>query len=254
VKPRPGVKPDAHKLHEEHLAHEHHLHEEHLAHEAHLREEAAEGAGVNAGTKPKKPKTGPKPKTAAKSKTASAGKPKAPPKPVVKTPGPIHAAAGLDKILALAAQEEEDACGHLAEDCPWFRAVTMGEKAADFKQHCWPAKGKDGPPKLVVKLTPHTAEASTVHKPTVPPGGPGLFHHKGLQLPPYVQHLWHHLAPKYGKHKAYGMAVGIVKKWAAGINPGGKHPTRTHPDVRAAAGKNVAEWEKDRTMGGSKGG
>jgi hypothetical protein len=179
----------------------------------------------------------------------------------------------LEKVLRLAAQEEDDACGHLAEDCPWFRAVAMGEKAADFKQYCLPARGKGGPPKLVVKtsgpahtsyedqasygrvvLTPHTAEASTVPKPTVPPGGPGLFHHKGLQLPPYVQHLWHHLAPKYGKHKAYGMAVGIVKKWAAGINPGGKHPTKTHPDVRAAAGKNVAEWEKDRTMGGQKGG
>jgi hypothetical protein len=97
-----------------------------------------------------------------------------------------------------------------------------------------------------VSLTPHTAEASTVPKPTVPPGGPGLFHIKDRQLPPYIQHLWHHLAPRYGKHRAYGMAVGIVEKWKAGINPGGRHPTRTHADVRAAAAKNIAQWEKDK--------
>jgi hypothetical protein len=97
-----------------------------------------------------------------------------------------------------------------------------------------------------VALTPRTPEASTVPKPTVPPGGPGLFRIKGRELPPYVQHLWHHLAARYGKKKAYGMAVGVVKKWAAGVNPGGKHPTKTHADVRAAAAKNVAEWEKDK--------
>lgn len=101
------------------------------------------------------------------------------------------------------------------------------------------------------KLTPRTPEASTVPEPTVPPGGPGLFHIKGRQLPPYIQHLWHHLAPKYGKHRAYGMAVGIVKKWAAGINPGGWKTKsgkgkRTHADVRAAAARNVAMWEKDK--------
>ena len=102
-----------------------------------------------------------------------------------------------------------------------------------------------------VKLTPRTPEASTVPEPTVPPGGPGLFHVKGMQLPPYIQHLWHHLAPKYGKHRAYGMAVGIVKKWAAGVNPGGWKTKsgkgkRTHADVRAAAARNVAMWEADK--------
>lgn len=145
---------------------------------------------------------------------------------------------------------------HLLRECSWYARVSDGENATD-PGGCRPATGKGGPPRLVVKLTPHTAEASTTHKPTVPPGGPGLFHHKGLQLPPYIQHLWHHLAPKYGKHRAYGMAVGIVKKWAAGINPGGWKTKsgkgkRTHADVRAAAARNVAEWERDRHMGGSK--
>ncbi len=98
-------------------------------------------------------------------------------------------------------------------------------------------------------------------KPTVPPGGPGLFHHKGLHLPPYldIEHLWFHLVKRYGKKQAYRVAVGVVKKWAQGVNPGGWKTKsgkgkRTHPDVRAAAQRNVAEWEKDRTMGGKKNG
>jgi hypothetical protein len=152
----------------------------------------------------------------------------------------------LEKVLTLAAGDEDDACTHLRGECPWFRSVGDGQPAADFKQYCKPAKGGGK-----VRLTPETPEASTVPEPTVPPGGPGLFHIKGRELPPYIQHLWHHLAPKYGKHRAYGMAVGIVKKWAAGVNPGGWQTKsgkgkRTHADVRAAAAKNVAMWEKDK--------
>lgn len=108
----------------------------------------------------------------------------------------------------------------------------------------WDAEGK-------AELTPRTPEASTVVKPTVPPGGPGLFHMKGHHLPPYIEHLYPHLVARYGKHAAYGVAVGIVKKWAQGVNPGGWDTKsgkgkRTHPDVRAAAAANVAEWEKER--------
>lgn len=153
------------------------------------------------------------------------------------------------------------ASDHLHHACLWFRHVQDGGHEADTRAHCEPARGKGGSPRLVAKLTaddvdwvvltPRTPEASTVPKPTVPPGGPGLFHIKGRELPPYIQHLWHHLAPKYGKHRAYGMAVGIVKKWAKGVNPGGYKTKsgkgkRTHADVRAAAAKNVAQWEKDK--------
>ena len=43
------------------------------------------------------------------------------------------------------------------------------------------------------------------------------------------------------------MAIGIVKKWAAGVNPGGHGGGhKVHADVQAAAGKNIAEWEKDK--------
>ena len=101
-----------------------------------------------------------------------------------------------------------------------------------------------------MKLTPRTPEASTVPQPTVPPGGPGLFHVKGLQFPPYFQHLYRHLVARYGKHEAYRVAVGVVKKWAKGIHPGGKKGKggkqgRVHPDVQAAAAKNVAQWHAD---------
>jgi hypothetical protein len=170
----------------------------------------------------------------------------------------LRLAAGVD-LMEPAALGDGGAHDHLMKSCSWYKQVCDGENATDHKG-CKAVKAKGGVSGgALVKFTPHTAEASTVPKPTVGPGGPGLFHHKGLELPPYIQHLWHHLAPKYGKHKAYGMAVGIVKKWAKGINPGGFKTKsgkgkRTHPDVRAAAQKNVAQWEKDRHMGGHKNG
>ena len=158
----------------------------------------------------------------------------------------------LEKVLRLAAEEEQHAHDFLMSECPWYAKVHHGENAD-------PASCRRAHGRLTVSLTPHTAEASTVDKPTVPSGGPGLFHHKGLHLPPYIQHLWFHLVKRYGKHDAYRVAVGVVKKWAAGVNPGGWKTKsgkgkRTHPDVRAAAQRNVAEWEKDRTMGGKKNG
>lgn len=232
------ARPDAHVLHmehEAHLRHLHHLHVLHQEHMAHLEGEHHDGASAT----PRK--AAPVKSHAVKAKVASGAKAgvkkevghaAAP----IKTPKPV----GLAAILQLAA-DEEDAGSHLHRECPWFRSVAAGDAAADFHEYCKPAKGSSK-----VRLTPETPEASTVVKPTVPPGGPGLFHMKGRHLPPYVEHLYTHLVARYGKEKAYGVAVGIVKKWAAGVNPGGKHPTKTHADVRAAAGKNVAEWEKDK--------
>ncbi len=157
--------------------------------------------------------------------------------------------AAVEALLAKARPEDPDeaeAHEHLHRECPWYRNIAEAKNCGhDPAEHCPPKGG------ALVKFTPRTAEASTVPEPTVPPGGPGLFHIKGRELPPYIQHLWHHLAPKYGKHRAYGMAVGIVKKWAKGVNPGGWDTKsgkgkRTHPDVQAAAARNVAEWEKDK--------
>lgn len=154
------------------------------------------------------------------------------------------------------AMADDEAHEHLRRGCPWFRHVGEGGPDADhIDRHCRP----DGSGHALVKfaadgcewvvLTPRTAEASTVPQPTVPPGGPGLFHVKGLQLPPYVQHLYKHLVGRYGKHGAYRVAVGVVKKWAQGVHPGGRarggRQGRVHGDVQAAAQRNVAEWESD---------
>jgi hypothetical protein len=156
--------------------------------------------------------------------------------------------AGALELLE-AAHEEREAHDHLMRECPWYRHVDKGGR--DHPDlHCRPATGQDEGGALV-KFTPRTPEASTVVKPTVPPGGPGLFHMKGRHLPPYIEHLYPHLVARYGKREAYRVAVGVVKKWAAGVNPGGWKTRsgkgkRTHPDVRAAAQRNVAEWEKDK--------
>lgn len=157
----------------------------------------------------------------------------------------------LSKVLLAADMLAPAALGeahdHLMGACSWYAKAAGGEKVEDptDEMHCQPATGKGGAPRLVVKMTPRTPEASTVDQPTVPPGGPGLFHIAGRHLPPYIQHLYKHLVARYGKHGAYRVAVGVVKKWKAGINPGGKHPTKTHPDVKAAAGRNIAQWEQD---------
>lgn len=148
-------------------------------------------------------------------------------------------AADLLEPIALGDDDLAEAHEHLMKECPWYTAVSDGGSPGDPRDH-----GS-------VKLTPRTPEASTVVQPTVPPGGPGLFHMKGHHLPPYVEHLYKHLVKRYGKHKAYGVAIGIVKKWAKGINPGGWKTRsgkgkRTHADVRAAAARNVAEWEKEK--------
>lgn len=172
----------------------------------------------------------------------------------------------LDKLLRLASpsqlepsalgkvdkSEADDFHEHLMKECSWYKAVCEGDRATNPGDHC-----KHGG--ALVKLTPRTPEASTKVQPTVPPGGPGLFHVKGLHLPPYIEHLYPHLVKRYGKHDAYGVAVGIVKKWAKGVNPGGWKTKsgkgkRTHPDVKAAAAKNVAEWEKDKAAGHAHGG
>lgn len=93
--------------------------------------------------------------------------------------------------------------------------------------------------------TAKTGEASTIHEPVGKPGGPGLWHHKNLQLPPYIQHVANELR-KHGhdESKAVQMAVGIVKNWAAGHDG---HGHQVHPDVQAAAAKNITQWEALKT-------
>ena len=93
----------------------------------------------------------------------------------------------------------------------------------------------------LVARTAETPVASTVHEPFGSPTGPGLFHHKGLQLPAYVQHVAHHLvAQGHSESQAIRIAIGVIKNWAAGHDG---HGNKVHPDVQAAAAKAAAEWE-----------
>jgi HK97 family phage prohead protease len=97
-------------------------------------------------------------------------------------------------------------------------------------------------------MTAKTGEASTAPEPFGKPGGPGLWHHKGMQLPPYIQHVAHHLvAQGHDESKAIEMAVGIVRNWAEGHDG---HGHKVHPDVQAAAAKNIAQWEADKAKAG----
>lgn len=93
-------------------------------------------------------------------------------------------------------------------------------------------------------MTAKTGEASTVHEPLGRPGGPGLWHNKARQLPAYIQHVAHHLiASGHDESRAIGMAVGIVKNWAAGHDG---HGHRVSAEVQAAAAKNIAQWEREK--------
>jgi hypothetical protein len=158
--------------------------------------------------------------------------------------GVYDEASRLGKVVALAATSEDDVHSFLMKRCPFYTAVVSGDNAARMQPDAW-CDGHDDEGGQVA-MTPRTPEASTVPEPIGKPGGPGLWHVKGMQLPPYVQHLAHHLIGKYGESRGIAMAKGIVAKWAMGVNPGGKHPTKTHADVRAAAQKNIAEWEQKR--------
>ena len=104
---------------------------------------------------------------------------------------------------------------------------------------------------MAERRTAETPVASTVHEPFGSPSGPGLFHVKGLQLPAYVQHVAHHLvAMGHPESQAIGIAVGIIRDWAAGHSPGGG---QVHPDVQAAASKALAEWEAAKGAAHGKG-
>lgn len=66
----------------------------------------------------------------------------------------------------------------------------------------------------------------------------GLWHHKGMQLPAYIQHVANDLISSgHPESEAVHMAVGIVQKWARG-------GANVHPDTRAKAVEAIAEWER----------
>jgi HK97 family phage prohead protease len=69
--------------------------------------------------------------------------------------------------------------------------------------------------------------------------GQGLWHHKGMQLPAYVQHVANDLIQSgHPESEAVQMAIGIIKNWAHG---GGGNVTA---ETRAKAVAALAEWER----------
>jgi ADP-ribosyltransferase exoenzyme len=86
-----------------------------------------------------------------------------------------------------------------------------------------------------VKKSAQTAALSSTHSPL---GTHGLWGDKSAQLPAYLQNIAKALIRSgHDESSAIAMAIGAVKRWAAGRG-------KVTPEVRAAAAKALAEWEK----------
>src|SRR6266487_3898314 len=73
----------------------------------------------------------------------------------------------------------------------------------------------------------------------------GLWHHKGMQLPAFIQHLANDLiADGHSESQAIQMAIGICQRWARG---GGD----VKPETQAKAATAIAEWETLKAKAGS---
>jgi hypothetical protein len=93
---------------------------------------------------------------------------------------------------------------------------------------------------VALELSAKTGELSTTPHPFGKPGGPGLWHVKGLELDPYIQNIAHALVRGgMDESRAIATAWGTVKRWASGRG-------KVHPEVRAAAAKAVANMEKKK--------
>jgi len=80
-----------------------------------------------------------------------------------------------------------------------------------------------------------TATLSTMHHLL---GTHGLWGDKKAQLPAYIQNIAHSLIKSgHTESEAISIAIGAVKRWASGRG-------KVTPEVRAAASKALAEWEK----------
>jgi phage head maturation protease len=88
-------------------------------------------------------------------------------------------------------------------------------------------------------MTDTWATRALAHEPLGKPGGPGLFHHKNMQLPAFVQHVARDLMESRGmpESEAIATAISMCKKWAAGGQD-------VKPETRAKAAAAVAEWER----------
>jgi hypothetical protein len=88
---------------------------------------------------------------------------------------------------------------------------------------------------VTVDLSADTARLAVTPAPAGKPGGPGLYHVKGMSLPPYFQHVRDALIRSgHPPAVAYAITWGAIRRWARG---GGK----AHPEVVAAAQAALAD-------------
>jgi hypothetical protein len=86
-----------------------------------------------------------------------------------------------------------------------------------------------------VELSAQTGRLATVSTPiSGSPGGPGLWHVKGMGLPPYIRNIAKALMRKRGMPESQAIAIAraSTKKWK----------TSKHPEVAAAATAADADW------------
>lgn len=90
-------------------------------------------------------------------------------------------------------------------------------------------------------MSKKTAFYSSHHHQLGKPGGPGLFHEKGNDLPNYITNVAKGIqeSGQADKSKAIKIAIGKVRDWAEGKG-------NVSPEVRAASQKAIAEWDAKR--------
>jgi hypothetical protein len=93
-----------------------------------------------------------------------------------------------------------------------------------------------------LELSAKTGALATVSTPiSKNPNGPGLWHQKGMGLPPYIRNIAKAIMRKRGMDESHAIAIAKAStgKWAAG---GGK----VKPEVRAASAVTNADWAAKR--------
>lgn len=98
-----------------------------------------------------------------------------------------------------------------------------------------------------VELSAKTVYYSGHHHELGTPGGPGLWRHKGWQLPDYITNIAKGIMESgvTDKSRAIAIAVGKVRDWAEGKG-------KVSPEVRAASAKAIAQWEALRAASKAK--
>jgi hypothetical protein len=85
-----------------------------------------------------------------------------------------------------------------------------------------------------LEMSADTARLAVTPAPIGQPGGPGAYHVKGMEFPPYFQNVRNALIRAgHSEGSATAITWGSVRKWAAGSG-------NVHPEVRAAAVKALA--------------